>query len=68
MSDRIIRIPEFLQKSGLTRAGMYRKRDADPNFPTPIRLSERTVGFSENEADTYVQHLINTRGEVSAQS
>ena len=47
---------------------MYRKRDADPNFPTPIRLSERTVGFSENEADTYVQHLINTRGEVSAQS
>ncbi|NBW70711.1 MAG: AlpA family phage regulatory protein, partial [Bacteroidetes bacterium] len=53
MSDRIIRTKELMHKSGLTRASMYRKRQSDPNFPKPIKLGDRGVGFSEKEADAY---------------
>ena len=62
MPDRIIRTKEFLHKSGLTRASMYRKRQTDPHFPKPIKLGDRGVGFSEKEADDYIQMLIETRG------
>ena len=62
MSDIIIRTKEFLHKSGFTRASMYRKRQSDPNFPKPIKLSDRGVGFSERETDAYIEMLIKTRG------
>ncbi len=62
MSDRIIRTKELMHKSGLTRASMYRKRQSDPNFPKPIKLGDRGVGFSEKEADAYIEMLIETRG------
>lgn len=41
---------------------MYRKRQTDPHFPKPIKLGDRGVGFSEKEADDYIQMLIETRG------
>lgn len=41
---------------------MYRKRQSDPNFPKPIKLGDRGVGFSEKEADAYIEMLIETRG------
>ena len=62
MSDRIIRTKELLHKSGFTRASMYRKRQSGPNFPKPIKLGDWGVGFSEREADDYIQMLIETRG------
>ena len=62
MSDRIIRIPEACHILGLTRASYYRKLQADPHFPKPIKLSERCKGHSEEEINCYRDRLIETRG------
>ena len=62
MSERIMRTKEFLHKSDLKRASMYRKRQPDPHFPKPIKLGDRGVGLSEKEADDYIQMLMETRG------
>ena len=64
MSDRIIRKPEGLRKIGTTLSGFNRLQQNDPNFPKPIKLGERTVGFSEREMDEYVQRVIENRSVV----
>ena len=64
MSDRIIRKPEGLRKIGKTLSGFNRLQQNDPNFPTPIKLGERAVGFSEREMDEYVQRVIKNRSVV----
>ena len=64
MSDRIIRKPEVLQKTGVTLAGLNRLQQNDLNFPKPIKLGERAVGFSEREVDDYVQRVIGNRSVI----
>lgn len=64
MSDRIIRKPEGLRKIGTTLSGFNRLQQNDPNFPKPIKLGERAVGFSEHEMDEYVQRVIENRSVV----
>jgi prophage regulatory protein len=50
MSENILRLPAVLSKTGLKRATFY-KLD---NFPKPIRLSERTVGWIESEINQWL--------------
>ena len=64
MSDRIIRKPEVLQKTGMTLSGLNRAQQNDLNFPKPIKLGERAVGFSEREMDDYVQRVIENRSII----
>ena len=64
MSDRIIRKTEGLRKIGTTLSGFNRLQQNDPNFPKPIKLGERAVGFSEREMDEYVQRIIENRSVV----
>ena len=64
MSDRIIRKPEGLRKIETTLSGFNRLQQNDPNFPKPIKLGERAVGFSEREMDEYVQRVIENRSVV----
>lgn len=64
MSDRIIRKPEVMQKTGVTMSGLNRLQQNDLNFPKPIKLGERAVGFSEREVDDYVQRVIENRSVI----
>ena len=64
MSDRIIRKPEVLQKTGVTLSGLNRLQQNDLNFPKPIKLGERAVGFSEREVDDYIQRVIENRSVI----
>jgi predicted DNA-binding transcriptional regulator AlpA len=61
MSDRIIRKPEGQLKIGTTLSGFNRLQQRDPNFPKPIKLGERAVGYSEREMDEYVKRVIENR-------
>ena len=45
-------------------SGFNRLQQNDPNFPKPIKLGERAVGFSEREMDEYVQRVIENRSVV----
>ena len=62
MPDRIIRISEVCHILSLTRTSYYRKLQADPHFPKPIKFSKRCNGHSEQEINCYRDRLIETRG------
>lgn len=51
--QKIIRLPEVLAKTGLTRASVYRLAQAG-KFPSSVKLSERSSGWRESEVDSWV--------------
>ena len=59
--DRIIRLPEVLNRTGLARATWYRVQAVDPTAPKPIKLTSRTIGFLETEIDAFIERLANLR-------
>ena len=52
-SDNFIRIRRVIERTGLSRATIYRKirRDA---FPQPRQLSPNCVGWYESEIDAWI--------------
>ena len=51
--DRILRIPEVCQRTGLSRATIYtRIRSGD--FPPRIKLGPRAMGFRESALDRWI--------------
>ena len=50
---RILRMPEVEARTGLT-ARSIRRLVAKGEFPQPIRLSPRTVGWLESEVDAWI--------------
>lgn len=52
-SDRIIRRPEVQSKTGLPCSSLYEKM-AKGQFPKPIKLGERSVGWRESEIDAWI--------------
>lgn len=53
---RIIRLPEVIRKTGLSRSTIYDKlRNAD--FPVPVILGDRAIGFIEGELDAWMMSL-----------
>ncbi|MDZ4262381.1 MAG: AlpA family phage regulatory protein [Pseudomonadota bacterium] len=62
--ERLIRLPELLTITSLSRASVYRLITNDKDFPKPVKLGNATarnsaVGFSLKE----VQHWIETRAK-----
>lgn len=55
--DRIIRLPEALHRTGFSRSAWYRKLETDANFPKPIKLGARSVGYLEAEIDAFIERL-----------
>lgn len=47
-----VRLNAVLQRSGLSRATLYRKI-SDGTFPRQIRLSSRAVGWRNDDIDTW---------------
>jgi prophage regulatory protein len=50
---RLVRLPEVLHRTGLSRSTVYRRVELG-QFPKPYPLSTRIVAWSENEIDEWI--------------
>ncbi|CDU07381.1 MULTISPECIES: helix-turn-helix transcriptional regulator [Vibrio] len=57
MSQRIIRLPEVKEMTGLSRSTIY-LRMSKGNFPQSISLGERAVGWLENDVERWLDACI----------
>ena len=64
-SNKINRLPAFIQKSGLSRSTIYRLIKEDSKFPQPIKLSTRAIGFLEIEVDAWIAGRVAASREVA---
>lgn len=53
--NRILRIKAVLDRTGLTRATLYRRVQAG-SFPRQIHLSERCVGWRGSDIDAWMRN------------
>ena len=53
----ILRLPEVKARTGLSRSTIY-LRIAEGQFPPPINLGERSVGWVEAEIDAWIAKRI----------
>lgn len=61
-AHQIFRLPEVIRRTGMPRSTLYAKI-AEGNFPRPIKLSQRSVGWSPAEIDSWVEGRIAQRGD-----
>ena len=55
MANAILRFPQVVEITGLPRSTFYAKlADDNDNFPRPIRLGARSVGFLATEVDDWI--------------
>jgi prophage regulatory protein len=54
-SDRIIRLPTVLNKTGLSRSTLYRKMEAG-TFPRNLQISTRCAGWRESDVDVWLRN------------
>ena len=58
MTDKIIwRLPEVMGRTGLSRSTIYAKV-ANSDFPPPINLGLRAVGWIADEVEEWIQSRI----------
>lgn len=53
MASAILRLPEVLARTGLSRTGVYR-RVAAGGFPKPVALGPRAVGWREADVLAWI--------------
>lgn len=58
-NDRIIRLPEVLDRVGLSRTTIYEKMK-NGEFPKQLKFG-RTSGWLESEIDAWIEKLANSR-------
>ena len=56
MTDRILRLPEVIEKTGISRSSIYKQMQLGL-FPKQLRLGERMVGWSEAEIEKHLEEL-----------
>jgi prophage regulatory protein len=52
--ERILRLPEVAQRTGLKRTRIYELEKLD-QFPKRRRISERACGWLESEINAFIQ-------------
>ena len=57
MNHKILRLPDVKAVTGLGRSSIY-CRVSKGEFPTPIKLGSRTVGWVEDEIQNWLQRRI----------
>jgi prophage regulatory protein len=62
---RILRIKQVKEKTGLSVAQIYVMKDRG-DFPRPVRLSEKAVGWPEHVVDAWIQGRIDASAKVPA--
>ena len=60
MSDKLLRLPEVKNRTGLSRSTIY-NRIADGTFPKSVSLGQRAVGWIEAEVDEWIKSRIEVR-------
>jgi prophage regulatory protein len=51
--NRLVRLPEVKDRTGLWRTSIYRKMDAG-EFPSAIKLSKNAVAWRETELERWI--------------
>jgi prophage regulatory protein len=59
--SRLIRLPELMRRTALSRSEIYRRVRSDYRFPKPTALGARCVAWVEAEVDAYLQECIGQR-------
>lgn len=57
MTHRILRLPEVMARTGLSRSTIY-LRVSQNEFPKPVSLGARAVGWVEAEIQEWLQQQI----------
>ncbi len=60
MAHTILRLPVVRARTGLSRSTIY-LRVSEGNFPRPIQLGVRAVGWVESEIDEWLDQQIQNR-------
>ena len=60
MAAVVLRLPEVVRRTGLSRSTLYNKI-ADGTFPRALHLGDRSVGWLESEIDEWVKRLVELR-------
>ena len=56
MTIRILRLPEVIEKTGISRSSIYEQMRLGM-FPKQLRLGKRMVGWSEVEIEKHLEEL-----------
>ena len=64
-SLRVLRIRDVKAKTGQATSTIYAAM-ASGNFPRPIPLGERAVGWLESEIDSWIEACLRKRDRVSS--
>ena len=62
MSDRILKLPAVSEKTGKGRSSIY-AAVATHDFPSPVKLGSRAVGWLESEIDAWLESRKSVRFE-----
>lgn len=54
---RLLRLPEVLNRTGLSRSTLY----ADPNFPKSVKVGDRAVAWAEDEINAWIETKLQAR-------
>lgn len=57
MAIKILRLTEVIERTGLSRSTIY-LRVSKGEFPSPISLGGRSIGFLEDEYDDWVAQQV----------
>lgn len=60
---RIVRLPEVMSKTGLSRSTIY-ARLATGHFPTPVSLGVRSIGWNEADIDGWITSRIEASSKI----
>lgn len=61
MSNKILRLPEVMELTALSRSTIYAFIQQE-SFPDSVQLGERSVGWIESEINDWIQQRIEQRG------
>ena len=59
-TDRLIAMPEVVERSGVSRATIYTLM-SEHRFPRPLQLSKRITRWLESDIDSWLQERIEER-------
>lgn len=62
---RILRIADVVRKTGMSRSTIY-QRLRSRDFPAPVELGPRAVGFVEQEVEGFLSDLVRQRDQREA--
>ncbi len=63
MAHRVLRLPDVKARTGLSRSTIY-LRVSNGEFPQPVSLGGRSVGWLEHEIDEWITSQVAARDEA----